>query len=202
MEKFTILRGIAAPILCPNINTDILVRIEALMYVPRGQLGKYVFETWRYRPDGAEDPDFVLNKPAYRGAKIIIGGDNFACGSSREAAVWALFDFGVRCVIAPSFGDIFFNNCFQNGMLPIVLPADIVDELGREAERAGEFSIDLERQLIVTPSGRQVPFTVDAARRGALLEGLDEIAMTLSMEGEITKFQTQDAQRRPWIYKY
>jgi 3-isopropylmalate/(R)-2-methylmalate dehydratase small subunit len=202
MEKFTILRGIAAPIVCPNINTDILVRIEALMYVPRGQLGKYVFETWRYRPDGAEDPDFVLNKPAYRGAKIIIGGDNFACGSSREAAVWALFDFGVRCVIAPSFGDIFFNNCFQNGMLPIVLPADIVDELGREAERAGEFSIDLERQLIVTPSGRQVPFTVDAARRGALLEGLDEIAMTLSMEGEITKFQTQDAQRRPWIYKY
>jgi 3-isopropylmalate/(R)-2-methylmalate dehydratase small subunit len=202
MEKFTILRGIAAPILCPNINTDILVRIEALMYVPRGQLGKYVFETWRYRPDGAEDPDFVLNKPAYRGAKIIIGGDNFACGSSREAAVWALFDFGVRCVIAPSFGDIFFNNCFQNGMLPIVLPADIVDELGREAERAGEFSIDLECQLIVTPSGRQVPFTVDAARRGALLEGLDEIAMTLSMEGEITKFQTQDAQRRPWIYKY
>jgi 3-isopropylmalate/(R)-2-methylmalate dehydratase small subunit len=208
MEKFTVLTGIAAPILRPNINTDILVRVEALMYVPRGQLGKYAFETWRYGADGSEEPDFVLNKPAYRGAKIIIGGDNFACGSSREAAVWALFDFGVRCVIAPSFGDIFFNNCFQNGVLPIVLPAEIIDEVGREAERAGAgandtaFTIDLERQLITTPSGRQVPFTVDAARRRALLEGLDEIAMTLSMEGEIAKFQTGDAQRRPWIYKY
>jgi 3-isopropylmalate/(R)-2-methylmalate dehydratase small subunit len=208
MEKFTVLRGIAAPIVRPNINTDILVRVEALMYVPRGQLGKYVFETWRYRADGAEEPDFVLNKPAYRGAKIIIGGDNFACGSSREAAVWALFDFGVRCVIAPSFGDIFFNNCFQNGVLPIMLPPDIVDELGHEAERAGAgadddaFTIDLERRLIVTPAGRRVSFTIDAARRRALLEGLDEIAMTLSMEGEIGKFQTNDAQRRPWIYKY
>jgi 3-isopropylmalate/(R)-2-methylmalate dehydratase small subunit len=206
MEKFTVLRGVAAPIVRPNINTDILVRVEALMYVPRGQLGKYVFETWRYRADGCEEPDFVLNKPAYRGAKIIIGGDNFACGSSREAAVWALFDFGVRCVIAPGFGDIFFNNCFQNGMLPIVLPANVVEQLGHEAEHAdaggAEFTIDLERQLIVTPSGRQVPFTVDAARRRALLEGLDEIAMTLSMEGEITKFQASDKLRRPWIYQY
>jgi 3-isopropylmalate/(R)-2-methylmalate dehydratase small subunit len=206
MEKFTVLTGVAAPIVRPNINTDILVRVEALMYVPRGKLGKYCFETWRYRPDGSEDPDFVLNKPAYRDAKIVIGGDNFACGSSREAAVWALFDFGVRCVIAPSFGDIFFNNCFQNGMLPIVLPADAVVELGREADRAGTggatFTIDLEQQRIVTPSGRRVSFMVDPARRRALLEGLDEIAMTLSMEAQIAQFQADDRQRRPWIYDY
>ena len=208
MEKFTVLTSVAAPLLRPNINTDILVRIERLMYVPRGQLAKYCFEAWRYRPDGSDDPDFVLNKPAYRGATILIGGDNFACGSSREAAVWSLWDLGVRCVIAPSFGDIFFNNCFQNGMLPIVLPADMVAELGEEAARTGEgannapFTIDLEQQLILTPSGRQVPFKVDAARRRALLDGLDEIQMTLAQEDEIAKFQVADRVRRPWIYNY
>ena len=208
MEKFTVLTAVAAPLLRPNINTDILIRIERLMYVPRGQLAKYCFEAWRYLPDGSEDSDFVLNKPAYRGAKILIGGPNFACGSSREAAVWSLWDLGVRCVIAPSFGDIFFNNCFQNGMLPIVLPADVVAELGEEAARAGEgangapFTIDLEQQLILSPSGRQVHFQVDAARRRALLEGLDEIQMTLAQEGEITKFQVADRMRRPWIYSY
>jgi 3-isopropylmalate/(R)-2-methylmalate dehydratase small subunit len=208
MEKFTVLTAVAAPLLRPNINTDILIRIERLMYVPRGQLAKYCFEAWRYLPDGSEDPDFVLNKPAFRGAKILIGGPNFACGSSREAAVWSLWDLGVRCVIAPSFGDIFFNNCFQNGMLPIVLPADVVAELCEEAARAGEgangasFTIDLERQLILTPSGRQVPFEVDAARRQALLEGLDEIQMTLARGADIAKFQANDRARRPWIYKY
>ena len=208
MEKFTVLTSVAAPLLRPNINTDILVRIERLMYVPRGQLAKYCFEAWRYLPDGSEDPDFVLNKPAYRGASILIGGPNFACGSSREAAVWSLWDLGFRCVIAPSFGDIFFNNCFQNGMLPIVLPADVVAELGEEAARTGEgangapFTIDLEQQLILTPSGRQVPFKVDAARRRALLDGLDEIQMTLAQEGEIAKFQVADRVRRPWIYNY
>ena len=208
MEKFTVLTAVAAPLLRPNINTDILIRIERLMYVPRGQLAKYCFEAWRYLPDGSEDPDFVLNKPAYRGAKILIGGPNFACGSSREAAVWSLWDLGFRCVIAPSFGDIFFNNCFPNGMLPIVLPADVVAELGEEAAHAGEgangapFTIDLERQFILAPSGRQVPFTVDAARRRALLEGLDEIQMTLAQEDDITKFQVADRMRRPWIYSY
>ena len=208
MEKFTVLTSVAAPLLRPNINTDILVRIERLMYVPRGQLAKYCFEAWRYRPDGSDDPDFVLNKPAYRGASILIGGPNFACGSSREAAVWSLWDLGFRCVIAPSFGDIFFNNCFQNGMLPIVLPADVVAKLGDEAARTGEgandapFTIDLEQQLILTPSGRQVPFKVDAARRRALLDGLDEIQMTLAQEGEIAKFQVADRVRRPWIYNY
>jgi 3-isopropylmalate/(R)-2-methylmalate dehydratase small subunit len=208
MEKFTVLTSVAAPLLRPNINTDILVRIERLMYVPRGQLAKYCFEAWRYLPDGSEDPDFVLNKPAYRGASILIGGPNFACGSSREAAVWSLWDLGFRCVIAPSFGDIFFNNCFQNGMLPIVLPADVVAKLGDEAARVGEgangapFTIDLEQQLILTPSGRQVPFKVDAARRRALLDGLDEIQMTLAQEGEISKFQATDRMRRPWIYQY
>ena len=208
MEKFTVLSSVAASLLRPNINTDILIRIERLMYVPRGQLAKYCFEAWRYLPDGSEDSEFVLNKSAYRGAKILIGGANFACGSSREAAVWSLWDFGIRCVIAPSFGDIFFNNCFQNGMLPIVLPADVVAELGEEAARIGEgangapFTIDLEQQLILTPAGRQVPFKVDAARRRALLDGLDEIQMTLTQEAEIAKFQANDRARRPWIYQY
>jgi 3-isopropylmalate/(R)-2-methylmalate dehydratase small subunit len=202
MEKFTVLTGIAAPLLRPNIDTDVLVRIERLMYVPRGQLAKYCFEAWRYRPDGSEDPDFILNKPAYRGSKILIGGPNFGCGSSREAAVWSLWDLGFRCVIASSFGDIFFNNCFQNGMLPIVLPADVVASLATEGANGAPFTIDLERQLILAPSGRQVPFKIDAARRRSLLEGLDEIAMTLTLDSEIAKFQASDSARRPWIYKY
>jgi 3-isopropylmalate/(R)-2-methylmalate dehydratase small subunit len=207
METFTVLRGVAAPLFRPNIDTDVLVRIERLMYVPRGQLAKYCFEAWRYRADGSEDPDFILNRPAYRQSKIVIGGPNFGCGSSREAAVWSLWDFGIRCVIAPSFGDIFFNNCFQNGMLPIVLPAGVVESLSEEAMRAGAgdmtpFTIDLERQRIVTPSGREVAFEVDAARRRALLEGLDEIAMTLGMDAEIARFQAADSVRRPWIYRF
>jgi len=208
MEKFTVLSGIAAPLLRPDINTDILIRIERLMYFPRGELGPYCFEAWRYRPDGSADPDFVLNKPAYRSANILIAGANFGCGSSREAAVWALWDAGIRCVIAPSFGDIFFNNCFQNGMLPIVLDAGAVEALGREAEEASAgaktsaFTIDLEQQLILTPSGCEAPFTVDPARRRALLQGLDDIAMTLALDAEIAKFQTDDRARRPWIYKY
>jgi 3-isopropylmalate/(R)-2-methylmalate dehydratase small subunit len=207
MEKFNILTGIAAPLLRPNINTDAIIRIERLMYFPRGQLGPYCFEAWRYKPDGSADPDFILNQPAFQGANILIAGANFGCGSSREAAVWTLWDAGIRCVIAPSFGDIFFNNCFQNGMLPIVLGAGSVEEMGREAEQASvgsnaAFTIDLERQLMLTPSGRRIPFTVDAARRGALLQGLDEISMTLALDAEITKFQMDDRQRRPWIYKY
>jgi 3-isopropylmalate/(R)-2-methylmalate dehydratase small subunit len=204
MEKFTILVGVAAPLLRPNINTDILIRIERLMYVAKGQLGRYCFEAWRYRPDGSEDPDFVLNRPGYRDAKILLAGANFACGSSREAAVWSLWDMGVRCVIAPSFGDIFFNNCFQNGMLPLVVPAAAIDAMAAEAEAAqgGTFTVDLERQAIATPSGRHVPFAVDAARRRALLDGLDEIGMTLARDTEIAGFQDRDRQRRPWIYQF
>jgi 3-isopropylmalate/(R)-2-methylmalate dehydratase small subunit len=209
MQKFTVLTGIAAPLMRPNINTDVLIRIERMMYLPRGKLGPYCFEAWRYREDGSEDPDFVLNRPPYRGSIILLAGDNFGCGSSREPAVWSLSEMGYRCVIAPSFGDIFFNNCFQTGMLPIVLPAATVVELANEAECSGsdaaagrEFTVDLTQQIITAPSGRQVPFRVDGAKRRALLEGLEEIQMTLTLANEIAGFQDSDRRRRPWIYRF
>jgi 3-isopropylmalate/(R)-2-methylmalate dehydratase small subunit len=209
MQKFTVHAGIAAPLPRANINTDVLIRIERLVHLPRGQLGPYCFEAWRYRADGSEEADFVLNRPAYRKATILIAGANFGCGSSREAAVWSLSDMGYRCVIAPSFGDIFFNNCFQTGMLPIVLPAATVAGLSKEAEcnaddaTAGKtFTVDLEQQVIVAPSGASIAFKVDGAKRKALLEGLEEIQMTLAREAEIADFQADDRRRRPWIYRY
>jgi 3-isopropylmalate/(R)-2-methylmalate dehydratase small subunit len=205
MEKFTVLTGVAAYLPKANVNTDILIRIERLMHVPKGQLARYCFEAWRYRPDGANDPDFVLNQPAMRGAKILLAGPNFGCGSSREAAVWALWDMGFRCVIAPSFGDIFFNNCFQNGMLPIVLGADTIASLVPAAGQLASqgpavLTVDLVRQVVVVPPDREVDFKVDAAKRRALIEGLDEIEMTLERDSEITQFQQDDRARRPWIY--
>jgi 3-isopropylmalate/(R)-2-methylmalate dehydratase small subunit len=205
MEKFTVLTGVAAYLPKANVNTDILIRIERLMHVPRGQLARYCFEAWRYRPDGSDDPGFVLNQPAMRNAKILLAGPNFGCGSSREAAVWALWDMGFRCVIAPSFGDIFFNNCFQNGMLPIVLRADAIASLVPAAGQTSSqgpavLTVDLVRQMIVVPPDREVAFKVDAAKRRALLEGLDEIEMTLECESEISQFQQDDRARRPWIY--
>jgi len=209
MQKFTVHAGIAVPLPRANVNTDVLIRIERLVYIPRGQLGPYCFEAWRYRADGSEDPEFALNRPAYRKATILIAGANFGCGSSREAAVWSLSDMGFRCVIAASFGDIFFNNCFQTGMLPIVLPAATVAELMKEAEcdashaAAGKtFTIDLERQVIVAPSGTTIAFKIDGAKRRALLEGLEEIQMTLARDAEIAAFQAGDRQRRPWIYRH
>ena len=201
MEKFTVLTAQAAPLLRANINTDVIIRIERLIYLPKEELGRYCFEAWRYLPDGSEAPDFVLNQPAYRQARILLAGENFACGSSREAAVWSMWAMGYRCVIAPSFGDIFFNNCFQNGLLPIVLPAPILADLAAEAVAGvADFTVDLVRGEIVTPSGRRVPFEVDEARRQALLDGLDEIGMTLLRAGEISEFQAQDRADRPWIY--
>ena len=209
MQKFTVHAGIAAPLPRANVNTDVLIRIERLVYIPRGQLGPYCFEAWRYRADGSEDPEFALNRPAYRKATILLAGANFGCGSSREAAVWSLSDMGFRCVIAASFGDIFFNNCFQTGMLPVVLPAATVAELMKEAEcdasdaAAGKtFTIDLEQQVIVAPSGATIAFKIDGAKRRALLEGLEEIQMTLARDAEIAAFQAGDRQRRPWIYRY
>jgi 3-isopropylmalate/(R)-2-methylmalate dehydratase small subunit len=205
MKKFTMLTGVAAYLPKANVNTDILIRIERLMHVPKGQLARYCFEAWRYRPDGSDDPDFVLNQPAMRGAKILLAGPNFGCGSSREAAVWALWDMGFRCVIAPSFGDIFFNNCVQNGMLPIVLGADTIASLVPAAGQPASpgpavLTVDLVRQVVVAPPDREVDFKVDAAKRRALIEGLDEIEMTLERDSEITQFQQGDRARRPWIY--
>ena len=160
MEAFTVLEGIAAPLLRPNINTDIIIRIERLRDFEGAKLGPYCFESWRYRRDGSEDPAFILNRPPYRGARIMIAGENFACGSSREAAVWALKAFGIRCVMAPSFGSIFFNNCFQNGVLPVVVPAKVVEELASEVEQTqgqGRVTIDLHRCVVVSPRARRRP---------------------------------------------
>jgi 3-isopropylmalate/(R)-2-methylmalate dehydratase small subunit len=203
MEKFTVLEATAAPIMRQNINTDVIIRVERLRDLPPGKMGPYAFESWRYTLDGKEDPDFILNKQPYRNAKIILAADNFACGSSREAAVWSLWDFGIRCVIAPSFGQIFFNNCFQNGMLPVVLPLKEIEALAAEVEEsqgAGRINVDLEKCIVTTPSGRKIPFGLDEIRRKALLQGQDHIAQTLQYEADITAFQKQDRERFPWIY--
>src|SRR5262245_14070987 len=168
MEAFTVLKGVAAPLLRANINTDVIIRIERLRDLEKADLGRYAFESWRYRRDGSEDPAFVLNKAPYREARIMIAGDDFACGSSREAAVWALQSFGIRCVIAPSFGPIFYNNCFQNGVLPVVVPAKVVEDLAAEVEATqgeGTCGLDLMRCVVGARGGKATPFAAHARRR-------------------------------------
>lgn len=200
MEKFTTLTAIAAPFPQRNVDTDTIIRIERCTGTPKAELGKYAFEMARLRPDGTENPDFVLNQPRYRGARILVCGEFFGTGSSREMAVWALAGIGIRCLIAPSFGQIFFGNCFQNGVLPITLPAATVAELMQQASaRAGEpFTVDLERQTV----NGAVRFDIGARRKKMLLEGLDEIALTLALEQKIAAFQAADRARRPWIYGF
>jgi 3-isopropylmalate/(R)-2-methylmalate dehydratase small subunit len=204
MEKFTVLRAIAAPLLRENIDTDIIIRIERLVGASRrSELDRYAFEAWRYRPDGSEDPDFVLNREPYRRARILLAGRNFGCGSSRESAVWALAQWGIRAVLAPSFGDIFRNNCFQNGVLPVALAPPVIEELARQVEAApeqNEVTVDLTRSVVVAPDGGETPFSVDALRREALLDGLDDIALTMKRQDEIARFQAADRARRPWVY--
>jgi 3-isopropylmalate/(R)-2-methylmalate dehydratase small subunit len=203
MEPFTILRAIAAPMPDPNIDTDMIIRVERVRDLERQEMGRYAFENRRYRPDGTEAPEFILNQPPYRGARIILGGPNFACGSSREAAVWALWGFGIRCVIAPSFGPIFSNNCFQNGMLPVVLPEATVQALAAEVLASGgtaAVTVDLERREVIAPSGARAGFSIDALRREGLLKGLDEVSLTLLRELEIAGYQARDRAARPWLY--
>ncbi len=203
MEKFTTLTAIAAPITEKNVNTDIIIPIRRLVGTERGTMGPYAFEPWRYGADGQPNPDFVLNQARYEGAKILIAGPNFACGSSREGAVWALQEFGIRALMAPSFGGIFFNNCFQSGLLPIVLDAAVIDAFMDQARTAGAgptFTIDLETQEITPPDGRPVAFQAEPFRRQALLEGLDDLGMTLRRISEIDTFQEADRRQRPWIY--
>jgi len=203
MEKFTVLEAVAAPLLRQNINTDVIIRVERLRDFPKGQLGPYAFESWRYDLDGKENPDFVLNKGPYRNAQIILAADNFACGSSREMAVWALMDFGIRCVIAPSFGQIFFNNCFQNGLLPVVMPLEDIEAMAAEVEQSqgtAKIAVDLERCVVTTPGGKRIPFALDAIRREALLKGQDAIEQTLQWEADIAAFQEADRKRFPWIH--
>ena len=201
MDKFTTLTGIAAPLPLINVDTDMIIPKQFLKTIQRSGLGKNLFDEMRYATDGAEIPDFVLNKPAYRNAQILVGGDNFGCGSSREHAPWALLDFGIRCVIAPAFADIFYNNCFKNGILPIVLPQEIVDQLMDDAQNGANatLTVDLENQTITRPDGQTVTFEVDAFRKHCLLNGLDDIGLTMEKSAAIESFEAKAAQDRPWV---
>jgi 3-isopropylmalate/(R)-2-methylmalate dehydratase small subunit len=196
MEKFSTLSSVAAPFPQRNVDTDLIIRIERCTGTPKEEIGKYAFEMARYRADGSENPEFVLNQPNYRGAKILVCGEFFGTGSSREMAVWALAGMGIRCLIAPSFGQIFYGNCFQNGLLPVVLPLNEVERLMKEAESGTQFEIDLEKQLI----NGKIRFEITPRRKKMLLEGLDELGLTLAMEPKIAAFEAADRQRRPWIY--
>ncbi len=201
MDKFTTLTGIAAPLPLINVDTDMIIPKQFLKTIKRSGLGVNLFDEMRYDDDGQEIADFVLNQPAYRNAEILVAGDNFGCGSSREHAPWALLDFGIRCVIAPSFADIFFNNCFKNGILPIVLPQEEVDKLMDDASRGSNavISVDLENQVITGPDGGSISFDVDPFRKHCLLNGLDDIGLTLEKAAEIDAFEAQAAQARPWV---
>jgi 3-isopropylmalate/(R)-2-methylmalate dehydratase small subunit len=203
-KPFTRLDAIAAPIMHGNIDTDVIIRIERLVGTSvRGTLGKWAFGSLRYLLDGSENPTFILNRDPYRRAEILITGPNFGCGSSREGAVWSLQEMGIRAVIGSGFGDIFFANCFQNGILPIVVDKEIVDGLAAEVEHsqgAGRVGVDLDEQTITSPSGKRHRFEIDPRRRAGLLEGLDEIALTLQRDGDIRSFQAADRIERPWIH--
>ena len=197
MEKFDKLTGIAAPLDIINVDTDMIIPKQFLKTIQRSGLGKNLFDEMRYTPEGDEIADFVLNQPAYRSAEILVAGDNFGCGSSREHAPWALLDFGIRCVIAPSFADIFYNNCFKNGILPIVLPQTDVDKLMDDAKRGANatVSIDLESQTIKGPDGGEIAFEADAFRKQCLMQGLDDIGLTLQKATAIDDYEaTLDAQ--------
>ena len=202
MEKFTTLSGIAAPLMRANIDTDAIIPMKWLVTATRTGLGRGLFGAWRYLPDGSENPQFVLNQPPYRKACMIIAGANFGCGSSREHAPWALTDFGIRCIIAPSFASIFHENCVKNGILPVVLAQEQVDALAVSAQGgdAGIFQVDLRECVVIDPCGARYAFDIAPAHRKALLEGQDEIDLTLSHAAAIDQFQQADRSRRPWIY--
>ena len=200
MERFTKLTGVAAPMPLVNIDTDMIIPKQFLKTIKRTGLGVNLFDEMRYDRDGNEISDFVLNKPQYRDAQILVAGDNFGCGSSREHAPWALMDFGIRVVISTSFADIFYNNCFKNGILPIVLPQEDVDKLMDDAERGAnaKITVDLESQTITGPDGGEIGFDVDPFRKHCLLNGLDDIGLTLEDAAAIDAFEAKDAAARPW----
>ena len=202
MEKFTRLTGVAAPLPLINVDTDMIIPKQFLKTIQRSGLGKNLFEEMRYTPDGEEVAEFVLNRPAYRKAQILVAGENFGCGSSREHAPWALLDFGIRCVIAPSFADIFYNNCFKNGILPIVLPQEDVDKLMDDAERGANavVTIDLENQVITGPDGGSIAFEVDAHRKHCLLNGLDDIGLTMQKAANIDSYEQKARAGQPGLW--
>ncbi len=201
MGKFEKVVGVAAPMPLINIDTDMIIPKQFLKTIKRSGLGVHLFDEMRYLEDGSENPDFVLNKPAYREAEILIAGDNFGCGSSREHAPWALADFGIRVIVSTSFADIFHNNAFKNGLLPIVLPQEQVDILMRDAEKGANarMSVDLEAQEITTSDGQVIGFEIDPFRKHCLLEGLDDIGLTLARREAIEAFESRNARERPWV---
>lgn len=209
MRAFTKIDALVAPLDRANIDTDAIIPKQFLKSIRRAGFGPFLFDEWRYMDHGEPDmdctnrpinPDFVLNKPEYKGAELLLTRENFGCGSSREHAPWALEDFGFRAIIAPSFADIFYNNCFKNGILPIVLDAAIVDDLFHELTEGYRLTVDLESQKIVTPSGREIVFEVDANRKFRLLNGLDDIALTLQHADQIRAYETERAKRAPWLF--
>jgi 3-isopropylmalate/(R)-2-methylmalate dehydratase small subunit len=201
MDKFEKLTGVAAPMPLVNIDTDMIIPKGFLKTIKRTGLGVHAFDEMRYDRQGNENPDFVLNKPQYREAQILVVGDNFGCGSSREHAPWALADFGIKVIVSTSFADIFYNNSFKNGMLPIVLPQEQVDMLMKDAEKGSNarMTVDLENQEITTSEGETIKFDVDAFKKHCLLEGLDDIGLTLEKAAAIDTFETQMHQARPWV---
>jgi len=202
MKAFTTLTGVAAPMPAANIDTDKIIPGRFLKTIARTGLGKSLFANMRYNEDGTEKPDFVLNQEPYRHAEILIAFDNFGCGSSREHAPWALLDFGIRCVIAPDFADIFHSNSFKNGVLPVALPREICEQLMEDARMGGNvrLTVDLERQVVVRPNGEEFPFQVDGFRRHLLLNGLDDIGQTMQHASAIDGFEAKQRAAQPWLY--
>ncbi|AVO47321.1 3-isopropylmalate dehydratase small subunit [Phreatobacter cathodiphilus] len=201
MQKFTVLTGVAAPMRTINVDTDMIIPKQYLKTIKRTGLGKGLFSEARYKDDGSENPDFVLNKPAYRNAQILVAGDNFGCGSSREHAPWALLDFGIRCVISTSFADIFYNNCFKNGVLPIKVSPEDLEKLFEDADRGSNatLTVDLEAQEIRGPDGGTITFDIDPFRKHCLLNGLDDIGLTMVKEKSIDSFEKTVSTARPWL---
>ena len=201
MEKFTTLTSVAAPLPIINVDTDMIIPKDYLKTIKRTGLGKGLFSEMRFNPDGSEVPDFVLNQPQYRKAQILVAGDNFGCGSSREHAPWALADFGIRCVISTSFADIFYNNCFKNGILPVIVTPEDLEKLMDDARRGANatLTVDLESQTIKGPDGGTVSFEIDAARKHRLLNGIDDIGDTLQNAPAIETFESRLAEDRPCV---
>ena len=202
METFNRLTGVVAPLDRVNVDTDQIIPAVYLKRIERTGYGEFLFAAWRYNEDGSPKPDFLLNIPAFQNASILVAGPNFGCGSSREHAPWALNDYGIRCVIAPSFADIFFNNCFKNGMLPAVLKTDEVAQLIKEIEATPgyELTVDLAAQTVTSPSGTSFRFDIDPFRKDCLLHGLDEIGLTLENEADITAYEQRRKQEAPWLF--
>jgi 3-isopropylmalate/(R)-2-methylmalate dehydratase small subunit len=200
MEKFTVLEGVAAPLKVVNVDTDKIIPKQYLKTIKRTGLGKGLFAELRYKDDGSENPSFVLNQPAYRKSKILVAGDNFGCGSSREHAPWALLDFGIRCVISTSFADIFYNNCFKNGILPITVSPEDLAKLFDDADRGANatLTVDLAKQEIRGPDGGTIKFEIDPFRKHCLLNGLDDIGLTMEKKSKIEIFEKKAADKRPW----